>query len=134
MLKLSEIRDAYERSSSKLGEINRQLCFAGFAVVWIFNRSSNEVSLPSELYWPMVLWCISLSFDVLQYLYKTIAWWLVYLYHKSKVDHSQSSEDDIIINESEKFNVVTWILFFLKIGFMATGYILTIKFIFSLIF
>lgn len=139
MLKLSEIRDAYERSSARLGELNRQLCFAGFAVVWIFNKTSDDLALPSELYWPMVLWCISLSLDVLQYLYKTITWWLVYLHHKNKTNHkltsrSKSCEDSVIIDESEKLNAVTWILFFMKIGFMTAGYVLTIKFIFSKIF
>ena len=41
MMKLSEIRVAYEELSGKLSEINRQLCFAGFAVIWIFNETVN---------------------------------------------------------------------------------------------
>lgn len=38
MMKLSEIRDAYEEISGKLSDINRQLCFAGFAIIWILIR------------------------------------------------------------------------------------------------
>lgn len=139
MLKLSEIRNAYERSSMRLGEINRQLCFAGFAIVWIFNKTSDDLSLPMELYWPMVLWCISLSLDVFQYIYKTITWWCVYISQKKKSKAMRPkdeilNEDDITVDESEKLNIATWILFFLKIAFMITGYILTIQFIFSKIF
>ena len=45
-MKLSEIRDAYEEISGKLSDINRQLCFAGFAIIWIFNKTDNDISVP----------------------------------------------------------------------------------------
>lgn len=137
MLKLSEIRDAYERSSSKLGEINRQLCFAGFAAVWIFNKSSDKFSIPAELYWPMLMWCISLCFDVLQYSYKSLCWYLVYIINKpsgQKNPNRKETEDDILVDESEKLNIPTWALFFLKVITMSIGYIMLIKFILSQIF
>lgn len=130
MLKLSEIRSAYERSSARLGEINRQLCFAGFAVVWIFNRSTSGLSVPGELYLPLALWCISLSLDVLQYLVKTVVWWLVYVANKGKAK-ANGGEDKVQINESEWLNLLTWLLFFAKIACMAAGYVVTIIFIFS---
>lgn len=130
MLKLSEIRSAYERSSARLGEINRQLCFAGFAVVWIFNRSSSGLSVPWELYLPLALWCISLSLDVLQYLVKTVVWWLVYVANKGKAK-ANGGEDKVQINESEWLNLLTWLLFFAKIVCMAAGYVVTIIFIFE---
>ena len=60
MMKLSEIRNAYEELSAKLSEINRQLCFAGFAIIWIFNKSKGGVSVPEDLYLPAFLLCCSI--------------------------------------------------------------------------
>ena len=58
-MKLSEIREAYEVLSSKLSEINRQLCFAGFAIIWIFNKSEGSILIPNELHFPAFLFVIS---------------------------------------------------------------------------
>ena len=79
MLKLSEIRKTYEDLTGKLSDINRQLCFAGFGIIWIFNKTGNETIIPSELYEPAVWLVISLAIDVIQYVYSSIAWAIYYL-------------------------------------------------------
>lgn len=125
MLKLSEIRDAYERSSSKLSDINRQLCFAGFAVIWIFNKTSVGLTIPQELFLPLLLWCTSLILDVLQYSFKTGYYYLYYLNRKKpkkKRNGEIMSEDEMIVQESEKPTIILWILFILKIVSMTSGY------------
>ena len=131
MLRLSEIRDAYERSSAKLSEINRQLCFAGFALVWIFNKTSTSLSIPDALYLPLLCWCLSLTFDVLQYAYKTGFWYFFYLRHKKpeKSTDGLKSEDDMVIDEPESPNFVTWILFIIKIVSLIIGYVMTALFL-----
>ena len=73
-MKLSEIRDAYEEISGKLSDINRKLCFAGFEIIWIFNKTDNDISVPTELYLPALLLCASLFFDLLQYAISTFVW------------------------------------------------------------
>lgn len=69
-MKLSEIRDAYEEISGKLSDINRQLCFAGFAIIWIFNKTDNDISVPTELYLPALLLCASLFLIYYNMLYQ----------------------------------------------------------------
>ena len=133
MLRLSEIRNAYERSSAKLSEINRQLCFAGFALVWIFNRTSTTLSIPDALYLPLLCWCLSLTFDVLQYAYKTWFWYIFYLKHKKpeKSTDGLKPEDDMVIDEPESPNVVTWTLFIFKILLLTAGYVMMALFLVS---
>lgn len=133
MLRLSEIRDAYERSTSKLGEINRQLCFAGIAVVWIFNQTSEVstevLSIPMSLYPSVLLWCISMMLDILQYSSKAGIWYIYYLKQLDKYKNEChkngeiESEDDCIVDEPEHVNALVWAFFILKVLAMFSGYI-----------
>lgn len=126
MMKLSEIRVAYEELSSKLSEINRQLCFAGFAVIWIFNKSENDISVPIELYYPAFFFILSLSADILQYIFSSIIWYCYYILKRKKEEEDSTIE----INEPEYLNIPAWLFFFLKIVFLVIGYFLLGKFLF----
>lgn len=119
MMKLSEIRTAYEELSGKLSDINRQLCFAGFAIIWIFNKSIGDFSVPKELYLPAFFLCLSLSIDLLQYIVSSLSWYFFYLYNRKK----DRPDDDVEINEPEGLNVAPWILFIVKIALLVIGYI-----------
>ena len=118
-MKLSEIRTAYEDLSGKLSDISRQLCFAGFAVIWIYNKSENNISVPQELYLPTLLLCISLFLDVMQYLVSSLSWYIFYLKNRNE----NSNDDDTPVKEPEKLNFVPWILFGMKIFALIIGYI-----------
>lgn len=126
MMKLSEIRVAYEELSGKLSEINRQLCFAGFAVIWIFNKSENDISVPIELYYPAFFFILSLSADILQYIFSSIIWYCYYILKRKKEEEDSTIE----INEPEYLNIPAWLFFFLKIVFLVIGYFLLGKFLF----
>ena len=125
-MKLSEIREAYEKLSGKLSEINRQLCFAGFAVIWIFNKSENNISIPIELYFPAFFFILSLSADILQYIYSSLAWYCYYLTKRQK----DKEDSTIEVDEPEWLNTPTWIFLTTKIGFLVGGYYLLGKFLF----
>lgn len=125
MIKLSETRKAYEDASGKLSDINRQLCFAGFAIIWLYNMSDGEIKIPRELYFPGILLIASLVIDVLQYVYTTVSWHLYYERHTS----SDKKEEEENISEPKYINTPAWILFWLKIVGMLWGYILIGKFL-----
>ena len=126
MMKLSEIREAYEELSGKLSEINRQLCFAGFAVLWIFNKTENDISIPRELYHPAFYFILSLSADILQYIYSALAWYIYYIRKRKK----GKEDSNIEVNEPECLNIPAWILFIFKIGFLVVGYVLLGNFLY----
>ena len=75
------LKDGYERSgeaSDKSSEINRQLAFAGIAIIWVFKTDSDGRQIvPNELFLPGLLLVASLSFDLLQYVVKSEIWRIV---------------------------------------------------------
>ena len=117
-MKLSEIRKSYEDLTGKLSDINRQLCFTGFGIIWIFNKTSNELSVPQDLYLPAVWLILALFIDVLQYVYSSIAW-VIYYTSKRKDD---KNDDEVEVNENTIINYPTWGLFILKIIAMCIGF------------
>lgn len=127
MMKLSEIRKTYEDLTGKLSDINRQLCFTGFGIIWIFNKTGNELSVPQELYIPAIWLIVSLFFDVIQYAYSSIAWAIFYTCKREK----KKNDDDIDVNESTKINYLTWLFFILKIIAMCIGFYKIGSFLFS---
>lgn len=127
MMPLSEIRKAYEEISAKLSDVSRQLCFAGFAIIWIFNKTDKDISVPAELYLPTLLLCASLFFDLLQYAISTFVWYGYYLYKREK----GKKDEDVDVNEPEWLNAISWLLFIAKIVSLITGYILIGVFLIS---
>lgn len=128
MLKLTEIRKTYEELTGKLSDINRQLCFAGFGIIWIFNKTSSESLVPNELYTPAAWLVLALSIDVIQYIYSSLAWAIYYTVKRKK----DKNDDKIEVDECTKINYLTWFLFIVKIvamciGFFKIGYFLISK-------
>lgn len=118
MLKLSEIRQAYEDLSASASNICRQLCFAGIGIIWIYNKAKDSVSIPDELQTPLFLLVISLSIDILQYVIGSILWYYVYLHNRK----SDVSEEDTEVYESEYLNILTWLFWCAKIVVMGVAY------------
>ena len=73
MMKLEEIRKAYEDLSSSLSSVVRQINFAGIAIVWIFVGKETG-TVPQHLYNACTFLVISIILDVLQYLVGTFSW------------------------------------------------------------
>lgn len=126
MMKLSEIRTAYEYLSGKLSDISRKLCFVGFAVIWMYNITFKDISVRQELYLPTLLLCVSLFFDVMQYLVSSLSWYIFYL--KKRKDNS--NDDDTSVKEPEWLNIVPWLFWGLKIIALIIGYVYIVDFLF----
>ena len=119
MMKLEEIRKAYEDLSSSLSSVVRQINFAGIAIVWIFvGKETVTVTVPQHLYNACTFLVISIILDVLQYLVGTFSWHMCYLYkHKKNV-----ADKDTEIHESEWVNVIPWLCIYAKTILTAIGY------------
>lgn len=75
-MKLADAQDTYERRTTRLSEIVRQLNFAGIAVIWLFRSGDKTGGIPytDALLWPLGLFIISAGFDLLQFAYASAAW------------------------------------------------------------
>ena len=75
-MKLSAARDCYYSHTGNASAAARQIAFAGIAVVWVFNQpqSNKLIYLPDELITVLLLLCITLAFDLLQYTFSSAVW------------------------------------------------------------
>ena len=118
-MKLSEIREAYEKLSGSLSKFNRQLAFAGIGIVWLFRvtDSAGNTTVDSGMLVPVLLFVISFAFDLLQYLYLSIAWYVYYWCQRKK-----GVIEDGEVNEPEYMNVPAWIMWFFKVVALIIAY------------
>ena len=125
-MKIYELRDAYYEASGVVSVISRQLTFAGIAVIWLLKVGSNSGGIPfsGELLIPLYCFVLALSVDLLQYVYKTIAWGsLNYIYWRAHKDNEAE------IDVTPKINWPTNVLFWGKIALLGYGYLGMLVFI-----
>ena len=120
-MKLSEIREAYEELSGIASKLNRNLCFAGFALIWIFNPLKKYELLDSTLILPALFFVISLATDLTQYVVPSLIWYFYYIKQKKRSGQNKLDEE-IIVAEPESNNIYIWYIFVIKIIFMLVGF------------
>lgn len=119
-MKLSEIRKDYEDLSGSLSKYNRQLAFAGIGIIWLFRTTdaNGSTSIAPEMLTPIFCLVISFAFDLLQYLWQSLWWYLYYLYKRE-----QGSNEDEEVNEPEWPNMIAWGMFTVKVCALMAAYI-----------
>ena len=125
-MKLAEYRSTYYEYTGKLSDIVRQLNFAGIAVVWIFKVGQETGGIPFAqcLLWPMGLFVLSLGFDLLHYIYASIAWGL---FHRCKEKNGVNESEEI--QARREINWPTNIFFWAKVAASLAGYSILIIYI-----
>ncbi|MCC5070049.1 hypothetical protein LLE67_19795 [Xanthomonas campestris] len=75
-MKLTAARECYYSHSGNASAAARQIAFAGIAVVWVFNRplADKKLNLPDELVIVLLMLCIALACDLLQYSSSAALW------------------------------------------------------------
>jgi hypothetical protein len=126
---LKDFRDYYYDHSAKASEIQRQIAFAGIAVIWIFRTGSGvDYRIPLQLITSTILFVASLASAFLQYLTASIMWGL---YTRIKELKGITDTDD--------FKAPRWInwpgntFFFLKFLFVIIAYYMLLKYLIFLI-
>jgi hypothetical protein len=84
-MKLSKWLETYQWFSAKLSDVNRQLAFAGIALVWAFRLDAKPVpGIPKELFLAVSLLVLGLALDLLHYAYSTAVWGFFHRYHEAR--------------------------------------------------
>ncbi len=93
---LQDARENYYTFSATLSSVNRQLCFAGIAVIWIFSvEHKNGVhSLDHDLFIPLGLFVLGLALDLLHYMVASALW-----------SYCHRSKEKKGVKEDEEFKV-----------------------------
>jgi hypothetical protein len=125
MIKISEIKKGYYDASEKLSDIVRQLDFAGIAIYWLIRvgKDTGNLTYTDFLRWPLALFIASLTFDLLQYFYKSVMLDLSnrYFYKKFKDENHE-------VHWSKKRNWPTDFFFYGKSILVIAAYVLLLKF------
>lgn len=116
--KLSDYKEDYYLFTGKLSDINRQIAFAGLAIIWIFKKGENsDIQLDIELVKPAIFIVCALAFDIFQYIYQSIIWSLFYTYYNRK-----HKSEEYKIESPEYLNYPSWFFFFLKVILVLIAY------------
>ncbi len=92
-MQLKDYKQSYYDHSGLSSSVTRQAAFAGIALVWIFNSSSDAaIALPRQLLVPTFFFVLSLSFDLLQYIVASAIWGL---FHRIKEKQGIQPEDNV---------------------------------------
>lgn len=125
MKKLSDYRDDYQRYTTKLSDVNRNIALAGIALIWIFRKNDGDnITITNDLVLPSILLIAGLGFDMLQYIYQSIAW---AIFHRLKEINSTDANADI--SAPVEMNYVSWTCFGLKVLSVIFAYALILKFL-----
>src|SRR5438045_131950 len=76
MSDLDEAKSARNDVTNTLGDVVRQLAFAGIAVLWILRSEPGKTGLnfTNEFFLPLLFFSFSLSSDLLQYVWSSAVW------------------------------------------------------------
>lgn len=130
-MKLCEIREAYEELSGLLSKFNRQLAFAGIGIVWLFRATdkTGSTSIEPQMLTPVLCFVISFGFDLLQYFWQSLSWYIYYWWKRYK-----DIKEDTEMNEPEWPNVIAWIMFIVKVVALIVAYVLLGMFLYCKLF
>jgi len=119
-MNLEDARQHYYTHTASLSSVNRQLCFAGIAVVWIFavEGADGAYSLPTSLVIPLSCFVLGLAFDLCQYIISSASWGL---YHRHIEKSGIGEEADF--GAPRQINWAPNLFFWLKPCATLIGYI-----------
>lgn len=94
-VKLKDAREYYDKRSTKLSDVVRQLNFAGIAVIWLFRTGEKTGGIPYSrcLMWPLGLLICSATFDLLHYAYASAAWGIFSRLEEKKLKSDRQRAD-----------------------------------------
>ena len=128
-MKLSNCREHYYSHSEKASDVQRQLAFAGIAIIWIFHIGEEfDQKIPNQLTISAVLLSSALAFDLFHYLSASIMWGIYGRYKELRVT-----------NKDDDFMAPRWMnwpgntFFMLKIIFVIIAYFFLLKYLMRLL-
>jgi hypothetical protein len=120
-VKLSDYKQAYYDFSGLASSTSRQLAFAGVAIIWIFKLEQNGgIVLPSSLLIPATLFIAALGADLLHYYVASIIWGV---FHRCNEKKQGDSSDDPELKAPSFANLISIVLYNIKILLVLIGYI-----------
>jgi len=123
-MKVKDYKKDYQDFSGKLSDNTRKLAFAGIAIVWIFKQGENgSYKIPEDLKFVMLMFVVTLSLDLLQYIWQTATWGIFHRHYEKKFS------EDHELTASKYFNWPANFFFWAKVIVLVIGYVFMLKFL-----
>jgi len=118
-MKSKDARDNYYFFTEKLSDVNRQLCFAGIATVWIFvvKYPNGNFQFDVKFLLPLTCFVLGLTFDLLHYIFSSASWGI---FHRLK--EKNISEEDTDFLAPLWINWIPLLFFWLKVSATLFGF------------
>ncbi len=131
-MKLSYYRDTYYEISGLASSVNRQLAFAGIALLWLFKIDNNgSYALPHNLLYPIAFFIAGLFFDLLQYALGSLIWGIYFHSNEKKI--IEDDDDPVVDAAPSLFLYPLTALFTFKILAVIIAYFILLKHAISVI-
>src|SRR3546814_16838599 len=110
-MRLSAARNCYYSHSGNASAAARQIAFAGIAVVWVFNKplADRTLNLPEQLAGVLLLLCIALALDLLQYTLSTSTWGFWSRRNEKQLKHKFHDDPSVEPPAFLKIGKATWL-------------------------
>ena len=124
------IRDAYYDGTAQVSNNVRTFAIAGIGIIWLFKVTTKVQGVPyqldNQLLWAAAFIMACLAVDLIQYLYKSIAWGQVMTgVYKSKASPDNSDEFKVW----DHINKPASVAFFTKTVLLLIGYGIILDFL-----
>jgi hypothetical protein len=122
---VENIQGTYAKASGKTSDIARQLSLAGVAFIWIFSggnvvtTSQGHLVVTNDLLAAGLCFVIALGLDLLQYVYRSIAFGFLGWFREKKLQNNKVIDTLV----PRPLNYPTLFCFWAKVAAVITGYI-----------
>lgn len=118
---VNNMKEAYLNNSGKVSDFTRNINYSAIALVWVLcDQKLTEIG---NFRFTLTLFFASLFIDYFQYIWKTVIIWSQY-----KIEDNRPNQDE---NSEVRYwgftQVVTWLLFALKVVATCWGTVLLLK-------
>lgn len=130
MPNIQTYRDYHYEATVKVSENIRTLAIAELAIVWIFiEKQANQYFIPPGLVFPIVLVVIALVLDFIQYVYKSIAYHVVFRRFEYQLEKKKITENNNRLYVDLWINRISYIIFYTKVIVLTVSYIFLISYV-----
>jgi hypothetical protein len=126
---LDVAKKARDEVTKQLGDIVRQLAFAGIAVVWIIKSEPVKSGIEFEpaLYWPLFWLVVTLTLDLAYYLWASVVWDNISMIWSARKSPKSAADD--MPGWFNHLNIPTRVLLYAKTASVVFAYFVLIGYV-----
>jgi hypothetical protein len=133
MANIDKFRQFHNEATAKVSENTRTLALSAIGLIWLFKHdvAGGGYQMPFNLFGPLRLIVIAMAFDFIQYVYRSIAWHIVFRNAERKLDKGEIKEEDNNLYVPGWVNFMAYGLFYGKVVVLIIAYVELFCFLYS---